>query len=336
MDGEGMPADEIPVVISVRDVKKVYRLDGVEVPALKGVSLEVRRGEFVSIMGASGSGKSTLMHITGCLDRPTEGSVLLDGMDVSRLRDNELAEIRNRKIGFIFQSFNLLSRTPAITNVELPLLYAGIPRQERRRRAQEALERVGLGRRLNHFPSQLSGGEQQRVAIARALINHPSLVLADEPTGNLDSRSGAEVMRILEDLHRQGITLIMVTHDRAVAEHAERIVHIKDGLVLGEERVGHGAPGTAGLAAGAAGVPLPPTGAAAPPLAGEGGTEEAARPAGEGPAEEVGGFEEPPRPEESGRRKRRARSTASPPAADAPAGSRGAEGGDGTGAETGD
>ena len=212
-------------------------MDGVEVAALKGVSLSIEQGEFVAIMGASGSGKSTLMHILGCLDRPSEGTIYLDGIDVSELHDNSLADIRNKKIGFIFQSFNLLARTAAITNVELPLLYAGVPRSERRRRAREALERVGLGQRLDHFPSQLSGGEQQRVAIARALINHPSLVLADELTGNLDSRSGAEVMRMLGELHEQGITLIMVTHDRQVAEHADRIIHIKDGLIVGDERV---------------------------------------------------------------------------------------------------
>ncbi len=223
--------------IRVQDVKKIYRMDGVEVAALKGVSLDIELGEFVAIMGTSGSGKSTLMHITGCLDRPTEGAIYLDGIDISELNDNSLADIRNKKIGFIFQSFNLLARTAAITNVELPLLYAGVPRGERRRRAKEALERVGLGQRLGHFPSQLSGGEQQRVAIARALINNPSLVLADEPTGNLDSRSGAEVMRILGELHERGITLIMVTHDRTTAEHADRIIHIKDGLIVGDEKV---------------------------------------------------------------------------------------------------
>ena len=252
----GRPAGS-RAVISIRDVKKVYRMDGVEVAALKGVSLDVLEGEFVSIMGASGSGKSTLMHITGCLDRPSEGAVYLDGADVSELRDNSLAEIRNRKVGFIFQSFNLLARTAAVTNVELPLLYAGVPRSERRKRAREALERVGLGHRLDHFPSQLSGGEQQRVAIARALINRPSLVLADEPTGNLDSRSGAEVMRILAELHGRGITLVVVTHDRSVAEHADRIVHIRDGLIVGDERVGAEAAG-----------PEPEEGAR-PPLAAE-------------------------------------------------------------------
>ncbi len=235
---DGSRPGERPATIRIQDVKKIYRMDGVEVAALKGVTLSIEQGEFVSIMGTSGSGKSTLMHITGCLDRPSEGTIYLDGIDVSELHDNSLADIRNKKIGFIFQSFNLLARTSAITNVELPLLYAGVPRSERRRRAREALERVGLGQRLDHFPSQLSGGEQQRVAIARALINHPSLVLADEPTGNLDSRSGAEVMRMLGELHEQGITLIMVTHDRQVAEHADRIIHIKDGLIVGDERVG--------------------------------------------------------------------------------------------------
>jgi putative ABC transport system ATP-binding protein len=235
-DDDNRPGER-PATIRIQDVKKIYRMDGVEVSALKGVSLDIEQGEFVSIMGTSGSGKSTLMHITGCLDRPSEGTIYLDGIDVSELHDNSLADIRNKKIGFIFQSFNLLARTSALTNVELPLLYAGVPRSERKKRAREALERVGLGMRLDHFPSQLSGGEQQRVAIARALINHPSLVLADEPTGNLDSSSGAEVMRMLGELHEQGITLIMVTHDRQVAEHADRIIHIKDGLIVGDERV---------------------------------------------------------------------------------------------------
>lgn len=223
--------------MEVQEVKKVYHLDGVEVHALRGIDLEVARGEFLSIMGASGSGKSTLMHIIGCLDRPSEGRVLIDGVDVSGLGDNQLAEIRNLKIGFIFQSFNLLSRTTALANVELPLLYAGEARGDRRRRARDALETVGLGGRLDHHPSQLSGGEQQRVAIARALVSGPSLILADEPTGNLDSRSGAEVMDILEGLHGRGITVLMVTHDRQVAEHADRIIHIRDGLIVDQERV---------------------------------------------------------------------------------------------------
>ncbi len=236
----GDRAGKAPLIVKLQNVKKIYPMDGVEVFALRNASLEVRKGEFVSIMGASGSGKSTLMHITGCLDRPTEGAVYIDGEDVSKLTDNQLAEIRNGKIGFVFQSFNLLPRTSAISNVELPLLYAGVPRGERRRRAREVLERVGLGSRMDHYPSQLSGGEQQRVAIARALVNHPSLILADEPTGNLDSRSGKEVMNILRELNRQGITLIMVTHDREVAEHAHRIVHIRDGEIIGEEEVSIG------------------------------------------------------------------------------------------------
>ncbi len=229
--------EEAPLIVKLHNVVKIYPMDGVEVFALRGASLEVRKGEFVGIMGASGSGKSTLMHITGCLDRPTEGEVYIDGEDVSKLNDNQLADIRNGKIGFVFQSFNLLPRTSAISNVELPLLYAGVSRGERRKRAKEVLERVGLGSRLDHYPSQLSGGEQQRVAIARALVNHPSLILADEPTGNLDSKSGKEVMNILKELNGQGITLILVTHDREVAEHAHRIVHIRDGEIIGEEEV---------------------------------------------------------------------------------------------------
>ena len=241
------PAVSAPFLVDVRGVTKVYQLDGVEVHALRGIDLGVREGEFVSIMGASGSGKSTLMHIVGCLDRPTGGRVFIDGRDVSQLNDNQLAEIRNLKVGFVFQSFNLLPRTSALLNVELPLLYSGESRGERRRRAREALERVGLAERMHHHPSQLSGGEQQRVAIARALVTGPSLVLADEPTGNLDSRSGAEVMRILGSLHAQGITVVTVTHDRAVAEHAGRIVHISDGLIVGQEMLPAPAGGT-GLA----------------------------------------------------------------------------------------
>ncbi len=229
--------DSSPYLLEVRGVRKVYRLDGVEVHALQAIDLAVKRGEFLAIMGASGSGKSTLMHIIGCLDRPSEGKVLIDGVDVESLDDNQLAEIRNQKIGFIFQSFNLLSRTPALSNVELPLLYAGESRSERRLKAREALEEMGLGDRLHHLPSQLSGGEQQRVAIARALVTNPSLLLADEPTGNLDSGSGAEVMRILGSLHEGGITVLMVTHDRQVAEHADRIIHIRDGLIVEQEQV---------------------------------------------------------------------------------------------------
>ncbi|MHB1135853.1 MAG: ABC transporter ATP-binding protein [Coriobacteriia bacterium] len=223
--------DSAAVVLETHGVTKTYVLEGIEVNALRGVDVAIRKGEMVSIMGPSGSGKSTLMHIVGLLDRPTSGRVILDGEDVSRMSPNELAELRNRHIGFVFQSFNLLSRTSALANVELPLVYGGVSGPERTRRAREALERVGLGDRLGHTSSQLSGGQQQRVAIARALVNNPSIVLADEPTGNLDSKSGVEVMATLQELHSQGITVILVTHDDRVARHANRIIRVFDGQV---------------------------------------------------------------------------------------------------------
>lgn len=224
-------------ILEVKDLSKVYRLDGVEVYALRGVSLSVRRGEFVSIMGPSGSGKSTLMHLIGCLDRPTSGFIGVEGEEVDSLGDNQLAGVRNEKVGFVFQTFNLLGRASALKNVEMPLIYAGVPLAERRKRAKETLEAVGLGDRLYHRPSQLSGGQQQRVAIARALINNPAIILADEPTGNLDSKSGAEIMDILQGLHSQGKTIVLVTHERYVAEHAQRIVKILDGQVISDEKV---------------------------------------------------------------------------------------------------
>lgn len=234
-----MPASsgDARVVLATRDVTKTYTLEGMEVNALRGVSVDIRQGEMVSIMGPSGSGKSTLMHIIGLLDRPTSGQVVLEDEDVSRMSPNELAALRNRHIGFVFQSFNLLPRTSALANVELPLVYAGVAGSERARRAREALERVGLGDRLGHTSSQLSGGQQQRVAIARALVNNPSIVLADEPTGNLDSRSGIEVMATIQELHSQGITVVLVTHDDHVARHADRIVNIFDGRVRDEVTV---------------------------------------------------------------------------------------------------
>ena len=231
------PSCELETVLEARDVTKSYILDEVVVDALRGVNMEVCRGEMLAIMGPSGSGKSTLMHIVGLLDHPTTGSVTIDGVDVSGMAPNEMAAVRNKRIGFVFQSFNLLSRTSAQTNVELPLVYAGVSGSERARRAREALERVGLGNRLGHMPNQLSGGQQQRVAIARALVTEPSIVLADEPTGNLDSRSGVEVMSILQDLNSQGITVVLVTHDAKVARHAQRVVHIQDGQIVLTELV---------------------------------------------------------------------------------------------------
>jgi len=220
-------------LIEIQDVHKVYRMGQVEVQALRGVSLTVKEGELVAIMGPSGSGKSTLMNIIGCLDRPTSGTYWLDGIEVGKLNDNELARIRGQKIGFVFQTFNLLRRTTALHNVVLPLIYAGGSR--RRERALAALETVGLGPRAGHRPSELSGGEQQRVAIARALVNNPSIILADEPTGNIDSKSGAEIVATFRRLNReQGITVVIVTHDRDIASQTDRIVELRDGMLVGD------------------------------------------------------------------------------------------------------
>jgi putative ABC transport system ATP-binding protein len=227
-------------VITLDHIHKIYKMGDIEVHALRGVSLTIQRGEFVAIMGVSGSGKSTMMNIVGCLDQPTRGSYILDGQDVSKLSKDDRADIRNRKIGFVFQGFNLLARTSALENVELPMLYAGITTAERKRRAHEALGAVGLAERENNHPNQLSGGQQQRVAIARALVNDPTIILADEPTGALDSRTSVEVMEIFQRLNRErGITLLLVTHEHDIAEYAQRVIIFRDGKIRSDEPVLH-------------------------------------------------------------------------------------------------
>ena len=223
-------------LIELTEVAKVYQMGDVEVRALRGVSLTITDGEFVAVMGTSGSGKSTLMNIIGCLDRPSAGSYLLAGSDVSQLSRNELAEVRNERIGFVFQSFNLLKRTSALENVELPLLYTGTGGKERRRRAEEALARVSLAERKHHYPNQMSGGQQQRVAIARAIVTRPKLIVADEPTGNLDTRTSLEIMALFQELGRAGITVLIVTHEHDIARYASRVLAMKDGRVISDGR----------------------------------------------------------------------------------------------------
>ena len=226
------------MLISIRNLCKVYHMGETEVRALDGVDLEVEAGEYLAIMGPSGSGKSTLMNLIGCLDTPTSGEYILNGQRVSDLDDTELAEIRNHEIGFVFQTFNLLSRATALSNVELPLIYARVSARERHRRAREALEKVGLGDRAKHQPNELSGGQRQRVALARALVNEPSILLADEPTGNLDSRTSAEMMELFNELNAAGNTMVVVTHEEDIAAHARRVVRLLDGKIVVDERVG--------------------------------------------------------------------------------------------------
>ncbi|MEA2004514.1 MAG: ABC transporter ATP-binding protein [archaeon] len=223
-------------IIELKNVKKIYRMGEVNVPALNGVSLEIKRGEFIAIKGPSGSGKSTLMNMVGCLDVPTEGKIFLDGKDISRMSESGLAQIRGRKIGFVFQKFNLLPTLTALENVTIPMMFQSVDEGERRGRGLELLDLVGLGKRAGHKPSELSGGQQQRVAIARSLANDPEVILADEPTGNLDTKTGMDIMVMLKKLHNEGKTIIMVTHDSDVGKHAKRIVFIKDGMVVSNRK----------------------------------------------------------------------------------------------------
>ncbi len=232
-------------LIEIREVDKVYEMGAEKIFALDGLDLDVERGEYLAVMGASGSGKSTLMNLIGCLDRPSSGTYALDGTEVQKLSDEELAAIRNREIGFVFQTFNLLARTDALRNVELPLIYGGMPRRERREKAAAALERVGLGDRMKHDSSELSGGQRQRVAIARALVNEPSILLADEPTGNLDSATSEEIIRLFDELHAAGNTVILVTHEADIATHARRRILLRDGRVV-EDSAAAPAPPAAG------------------------------------------------------------------------------------------
>ncbi|MEX0609226.1 MAG: ABC transporter ATP-binding protein [Balneolaceae bacterium] len=224
-------------VIQITDLTKVYQMGQTEVRALAGVSFDIKKNEYIAIMGPSGSGKSTLMNMIGCLDTPTSGEYILNGHKVSQMDDAELAEVRNREIGFVFQTFNLLPRTSCLANVELPLIYAGVKSAQRKDRAKEVLTKVGLGDRVDHKPNELSGGQRQRVAIARALVNNPSILLADEPTGNLDSKTGEEILLLFEELYRQGNTIIVVTHENEIAEHARRIVRLRDGVIETDEVV---------------------------------------------------------------------------------------------------
>lgn len=224
-------------VIQVNDLKKIYKMGSQEVHALDGVSFNVMENEYIAIMGPSGSGKSTLMNLIGCLDTPSSGTYILNGQDVSTLEDSQLAEVRNREIGFVFQTFNLLPRTDCLSNVELPLIYSGVKTAERHDRAAKTLQRVGLGDRIDHKPNELSGGQRQRVAIARALVNNPSILLADEPTGNLDTKTGDEIMMLFEELYRMGNTILVVTHEDEIAEHARRIIRLRDGVIETDDKV---------------------------------------------------------------------------------------------------